>query len=473
MRLLLFFISVFIFSGCMLGPDFKRINTAADLSLNYINPPMGDSAQKQGMNKWWERIDDPVLDAYIDRLLSDNLALKEAGERIIQARETVQIRRGEFLPDLNLDGTGQRSFSAVGGERVYTTSLGVELNTSWEIDLWGRLKRQTESAEAIFNATAFDREALIHSLIAELLNSRVAIAINANLLQLAEKNQKNRKTIYELTKRRHELGVRETTLADVFLAEENYTSVRAEIYQFQRLLAEETYRLDVLLGHAPGHTNPELLHFPLLPPPQDMPVSVPADLLDRRPDLQAAEFRLRAATADVGVAVADLYPAVNLGASFGFSGDDVGNVFTADQLAGSIFGNVMTRLFDGGALRANIRIQESEVRELAATYSSNVLEAMREVETALNAERELAEELENINRSVSSLITAEKLLADRYIQGTISIQELLDTQQRRYTTEQLLLQKQQEKWNTRISLYLALGGDWLGNSTHSLNMSAL
>ncbi len=468
---ILFLLPVFFFSGCMVGPDFKRIETAVDSSQEYLNFPEGIE-KTDSLNAWWQRIDDPVLDSYISELLSGNLALREAGERIIQARETVLIRKGELLPDLNLDTTGQRSFSAIEGERVYTTSLGVELNTSWEIDLWGKLRRQQESAEALFNATSFDREALIHSLIAELLNRRVAIAVNIHLLELAQKNQENRKTIYELTKRRHELGVRETTLADVFLAEENFTSVRAEIFEFQRLLTEEIYRLDVLLGHAPGYTDPAKLHFPLLPPPLDAPVSVPAKLLDRRPDLQAAEFRLQSATAEVGVAVADLYPSVNLGAGIGYSGDEVSNVFTADQLAGSIFGNIMTRLFNGGALRANIRIQESEVRELAASYSNNVLDAIREVETALNAERELTEELVNVNRSVISLKTAEKLLADRYIQGTISLRELLDTQQRRYTTEQLLLQKQREKWSTRISLYLALGGDWLGNSDGSKNMLA-
>lgn len=455
----------------MVGPDFQRIETVADSSPEYLNFP-ADVEQTKSLNAWWQRIDDPLLNSFIDELLKSNLALQEASERILQAQENVLVQRGEFFPDLNADVTTQRSFSEINNERVYTTNLGVELRTSWEVDLWGKLRRQQESAEALFNATAFDREALTHSLIAELLNRRVAIAINIQLLELAQKNVENRKTIYDLTKRRHELGVRETTLADVFLAEENFTSVRAEIFAFQRLLAEETYRLDVLLGNAPGYTDPDKLDFPLLPPPLDVPVSVPAELLDRRPDLQAAEFRLRAATADVGVAVADLYPAVDLGASLGFSGDQPSTLFTADQLAGSIFGNIMTRLFAGGALRANIRIQESEVRELAASYGNSVLEAMREVETALNGERELTVELKNINRSVVSLRTAEGLLADRYIQGTVTLRELLDTQQRRYTTEQLLLQKQQEKWNTRIALYLALGGDWLGNSAHSLNRQA-
>ena len=457
--------SFFLF-GCTVGPDFSRVQTAAQSSTGYVND-FGEAGSSRSMNRWWRSIGDPQFDEYVEQLLADNLALQEAGERIIQARENVRIRRSDSLPVIDVGGDASRSFAPQQGDRVYTTSLGVDLNVSWEVDLWGRLKRSTQSAEALFMASAYDREALIHSLIADLLNRRIAISTNAELLELALRNDENRKKILELTRRRHELGVRDTRLSDVFLAQENATSVRAEVYQFERLLAEESYRFDVLLGQPPGTTQLKQTLFSSLPPPIAIPPSIPADLLDRRPDLRAAESRLKAATADVGVAIGDLYPSLGLGGNLGVIGEDVDSLFTADQLAGSLFGNVLLRVFNGGALRANVRIQESEVRELAAAYSNDVLEAMREVETAVKADRELDEELTNIQLSVSSLRSAEQLLASRYAQGTVSLRELLDTQQRRYSTEQLLLQKQQEKWLTRVSLYLALGGDWFEDTPRS------
>lgn len=458
----------FFVSACTVGPDYKRIETAADRSAGYINA--SDENKKHfTMSKWWERIGDPLLDTYVEQLLGQNLALKEAGERMIQARERVNTERGGYFPTLSADGSASRSFSpglddSFGQtERVYTTSYEAGLNTSWEIDLFGKIRRSVASAEAGFEATVYDREALIHALIADMLNRRIAIAVNKNLLDFAKKNAENRKQIHDLVKRRYDLGVGGTTLADVYLAEENYTTVRAEIHEFERLLADETYRLDLLLGQPPGTTDPLQSDFPLLPPPLDVPVRLPADLLDRRPDLKASELRVKSETADIGVAVADLYPSLSLGGSIGFTGNGTNNLFTAEQLAGSIFASVMTRIFEGGALRANIRIQASEARELAAVYANDVLEAMREVETALKAEQELDRELGNTQRSVDALRRAEQISEDRYVRGIQTLRDLLDTQQRRYSAEQNLLRTQQEKWNTRVSLYLALGGDWLGN----------
>jgi NodT family efflux transporter outer membrane factor (OMF) lipoprotein len=469
-------------SACTLRPDFSRPATSLSNTYPYINIADYDQADK-GMNRWWERLDDPLLNSYIDVLLANNLSLKEASERVIQADERFNIQRGPLLPGIGANASARRSFTPTNSfatptfpgleasQRIYNTNLNTELAVSWQIDLFGRIRQSINAAGAGFVASQYDREALQQSLIADLLNRRVAIAINARLLTLANEVSSNQENLYALVKRRYDLGTRGTQLADVYLAEENFRSVQSDIHVFERQLAAESYRLDSLLGKPPGMTNPLESEFPILPPPQDTATCLPIDLLDRRPDLRASELRLAAADAEIGIAMADLYPRLNLGGTLGVSGNRINNLFTADQLAGSLLLSISSRLFEGGALRANIRLQESEARELSARYNGNVLEALREVETALQAEQELEKELVLVQQSVEAIGKAEAISESRFRQGIASLREYLETQRRRYLVEQNWLRLQQDKWRNRIALYLALGGDWVNDDEKLTSVS--
>lgn len=479
MRFLTAITASMILSACALGPDFMRPLTAGDEQDQFLNEAQTPE-NPQSMNAWWTRINDPLLDTYINDLLAQNLSLKQASERVIQAAERTDIERSALFPNLSGGGSASRQFTPgssfnnglLTSDRIYTNNVNVGLDAAWEIDLFGRIRRSTESARASFRASIYDREALAHSLIADVLERRVAIAVNAELLDLAVQNAQNRKQFYDLVESRYELGASETSASDVLLARENYASVQADIHSFQRLLADEIFALDVLLGQPPGTTNPLVSDFPVLAPPRDVAICVPAALLDRRPDLRASELRVKAANADIGVAIADLYPTLNLAGSLGFSDNEATTaIFNANQLAGSILADITMPLFNAGALRSNVRIQESEARELAAAYAENVLNAMREVESALVAEHQLEAELKNLALATKSLKDAEVIGEDRYKRGVISLTEFLDIQQRRYTIEQSYLRLQQTKWNTRIALYLALGGDWLSEGNNE-NMPA-
>lgn len=451
-------------SACAVGPDFMRPDSPA-ASASRFNNSFDRIGQSSDMNLWWERLGDPVLNDYADKLLRQNLSLQEAGERVIQSRERVTSARGDYAPTLSATTSDTRSFTPTGGQRSYSTAYNASLSASWQIDLFGRIQRSVESANARYEAAQYDYEALTHSLIAQLLNRRVAIAVNKELLDLAQKNYINRKKIYKLVKKRYELGARGTTLSDVYLAEDNYESVYAEVYQFERALMDEIYRLDILLGEMPGTTDPLNSGFSLVAPPMDVAACIPARLLDRRPDLKASELRAKAANANIGVAVADLYPSVNLSGSLGFSGASTNSLFSAQQMAGSLLGSITQRIFEGGKLRSNIALRESEARELALAYSDDVLNAVYEVETRLKSDRDLTDELRSAEKSLKALRNAEELSQKRYIGGIITLEQFLDVQQRRYTAEQSYRRKQQEKWDTRTALYLALGGDWLGDKS--------
>lgn len=465
---ILSFGAALVLSSCAGGGAISLPLFGLNASSQYINASEAlDGKSTPKMAEWWTRIDDPLLAGYVQKLLADNLSLAQASERTIQARENVNIQTGSYFPQISGDVSASRSFTPGAAKRVFTNNYSAGLDTSWEIDLFGKIRNSAGSARYNFDASLYDLEALKHSLIADLTKRRIGVSVQKRLLDLARQNTENRKSFYALVKRRYDLGAQGVSSSDVFLAEDNYTSVQADIFQFERRLAEESYMLDVLLGEMPGTTDPYATEFPMIVPPLDIPVCLPADLIDRRPDLKAAELRLEARKADIGVAVADLYPSVSLGGSAGFTGDTTNNLFTAEQLAGSILGNIVTRIFEGGRLRANIRLQESEAREMAASYAENILNAVREVETSLKADQELAKELQSTKKSVQALQNAVKISGERYSRGIETLQNLLDTEQRSYLQAQEYILTQQARWNARIDLYLALGGDWFGDNRNA------
>ena len=422
--------------------------------------------------RWWESINDPLLNSYIENMLSDNLSLKEAEERIVQAREVVSMRNGARVPTLDIELEHSKSSTpanlSVSSSRTETERWNSGVQVSWQVDLFGRLRKDARASGYRLAAMHSDKEALEHLLIAEVLTRRVAIAINARLLKLSEENLSAKQSIYDLVKRRYDYGTGDGTLYNVYLAEENYLAVYGDIHNFRRQLTEEMYKLDVLLGKPPGSTERDIDNFPLLPPPSGALVCAPASLLDRRPDLQAAEFRITASQADVDVAIASLYPNLTLGASLGYSNDELSGLISGRQFASSLLSQITMPLFRGGVLRSEVRRKNAVVREMAAGYSAMVLNAMREVETALVAEQELSKELVHREKAVNALKHAEVLSETRYKEGLLSLRDVLENKRARYVSEQRWLQTQHARWLSRISLHLALGGRWLDKADDGL-----
>lgn len=455
-----------VLAGCMAGPDYERPAGATALPAEFRNPadPARTGTPVTSMAPWWEQIEDPGFATDAQTLLRDNLSLMAATERVAQAEARLAIQQGGNRPAVAAGGGGGRGFNPnpIGPqpERIYADTFSADLSVGWTMDLFGRVRRSIEAGEAGFAASMADREALTQLLMAELLNRRVSVATNRQLLELAEQNVRNRDLLYRLVRQRYETGARGAQLADVYLAEDSATSVRAEVAELQRVLTDEIYRLDVLLGRQPGSVEVDTASFPLLSPPPPAPDAVPAELLDRRPDLRASDLRARAANANVGVAVADLYPSFQITGRIGGSSDTIDNLLSSEQLAGSLLGSINQQLFAGGALRANVDLQAAAAREAAAVYAGDVLEALREVESALQADRRVAEQLAHQTKSLAALRQAERLNRQRYRDGLITLQAYLEIEQRRYRTEQTWVRLQQQRWSTRVALYLALGGDW-------------
>ena len=316
-------------------------------------------------------------------------------------------------------------------------------------------------------ATQYDQEALKHSLIAELVTKHIAIATYQKLLSITQKSIDNRQQVLNLVKRRYNGGVASTTTGDMYAAQSALTSAKADAQDFKRILNENLYAIDVLLGQTPGTTKIDNQNLTTFPSKIDVAQCLPMDLLDRRPDLKSSALRLQASKLGIDVAVADLYPTTSIAGSLGFNSTDDSQFFTAEKLAGSLLGAITTRLFEGGKLRSNVRLKEAEAREMSLSYSETVLNAMTEVETALMANDHLNQQVKHQKQSLHALRKSENFTKNRYDNGLQTMHNYLDIQQSRYLAEQGLYQLYQSRWNNLIALYLALGGDWFNNEQTS------
>jgi len=480
-------------TACTVGPDYRRIETPASGLHPFYNTPddIGRIISGNQFSRWWRRMNDSWLEDSVELLLADNLQLKEAAARIRKAWAQLGIARGSMLPSLSASGSARRGFQGIGSdastsgtagkgneqsldvidaaslqrsesERIYFTQLEAGLSTSWQVDLFGGLERRSAAARLNYLASLANAEALVHSLISELARRRIALATLQQRIDLLREAEENRKLTLNIVERRYRRGVADTSATDVYLARENLAAATSQIPDLQRRIRQELHMLDVLLGRSPGRTTENEIHIPPLQPPGQVPPGLPAQLIDRRPDLRANELRLAASVEQVGVAVADLYPDLSLTGSISLRDEKLSTFVDSANFFGAIVGDIMVRLFQGGRLRADIDLQEAEVRELAAAYAGDVLAALEEVETALSNGRYLSEQLDDVGDRLHNARKAAWRLTEQYHRGLVPLLDMLVAERRRFAAEQDYLLVAQAAWNNRIALYLALGGDWLG-----------
>lgn len=456
-------------SACTVGPDYARPESlAALLGLDRAQAPEEFTAVPESpapvletLSAWWTRLGDPDLEPLVAEMLAGNRDIAAAAARVQQAQAQLDNTGAALWPSLDLAPSASRSFTTnTAGNRTYTDSYSVGTTLSWQADLFGRLRSAERANAASFAASEADWLGLIHTQIATLVRTRVALATLSRRLEATRAIAESRRATLRAVERRYRAGLEATNAVDLRSARENYTSALADIPALENDLAAATTALDLLLGRVPTAAQVAPNTLANVPPPRDVPLGVPAALLDRRPDLRAAEFRLMAATANVGVAIADLFPNLTLTGSLSSTAASAGNLFNAATLAGSLAAQIAQPLFDGGARRATVRQREAAVDEQAALYAGAILTAFKEVEDALTAERKSGERLEQLDATLKEVKLAEQSAFDRFRRGIGTYERLLETQRRLQTVEQTLLIEQQNKWNARIDLILALGGDW-------------
>ena len=461
--------SVAFVAGCMVGPKYSRPKTAADESTGYVRSRehSTDVNDLEQTNRWWERFGDPTTATLVEKVLENNYDLQAAAARVLQAQAALAEARGRQWPDVSYNlgrDRSKRSFNLGGGPfgggrfSVMSTTWSQDISVSYLLDLFGKLKHAGRAAWADLLAAQANEHTLINSIIATVVKARIDIATIQRRLSIAKANTQSRQDTLEIVERRYSRGL--VGPVDVRLARENLEAAKALEPNIELSLARAHHALDVLLARPPGTSEYLPETFADLPDLEPVPIGVPASLLDRRPDVRATEFALRAANERIGVSVAQLFPDLSLTANYGASADRWRDIWEHYSETYSALLRLAQPIFKGGQIHAQIDAAKARYAELAANYAGTVLSAMQEVEDALVSEKMLQTQLEHTQRRLSEAKNAEELSGQRYQRGVESILALLESERRRRMAEEELTILKGQIWTTRVNLYLALGGDW-------------
>jgi NodT family efflux transporter outer membrane factor (OMF) lipoprotein len=353
------------------------------------------------------------------------------------------------------------------------TTYGHDISISYITDLFGKLKRARRASAARLLSAKYNQRAVIQAVAAQVVRGRIAVATQQRLLAIAQSNIASWEQSLKVIERRYRQGV--TDSLDVYLARENLAQALAAEKEILRALAAAVHSVEVLVSVRPGSSavwEDTLLDMPV---PESVPVGIPADLLDRRPDILAAEAQLKASVEDIGVSIAGLYPDLTLTGSGGYRSDNFDALFDREGEVYSFIMQVTAPIWQGGRLRADVAAAEARMQEAAADYENVILRALKEVEDALVSEQMLYEQIAYLEERVEHAYQAEELAQSRYSKGLEKIILVLETERRRRIAENELVLARSELFNTRVNLFLAIGGDWqigeqlVGNNGDSVN----
>ena len=446
------------------GPDYSVPSAPvpsayrdADASAWKIASP-DDSASR---GEWWKVFGDPALDALETRALDANQDLKAAAARVDQARAAAGLAHSSYWPQLALNSSvahGRTSGTTDNAApQLETTTQQASVNVSWELDLFGRVRRLNESARADADASAALFESFRLSLAAEVAVNYFSLRAFDREIALVQQTTALRHRALDLVSAREKNGAAGDL--DVARAETELASVEAEAAALANRRAATQNALAILLG-VPGSD------FALTPSPNvestpaAVPAGLPASLLERRPDIAAAERTLAAAYARIGVAKAAFFPAISLTGGAGYASADLDRLFTADSRVWSIGPSLYLPIFQGGRNRANLARSRAAFDESVAIFRQRVLVAFREVQDALSATQFLATQAAAQERALDSAHRAARLAQTRYDAGFVTYFEVIDAQRTSLALERANTQLIAQRLNNEVALIKALGGGW-------------
>ncbi|GAB2717828.1 efflux transporter outer membrane subunit [Halomonas garicola] len=452
-----------VLTGCAVGPDYKAPQAETDAEFNQLRRDAGLTAgQPTELSRWWTTLDDPALNQLIDQAVTSNLDLRAAASRLRQVRALRNVAEGDRFPTLDASGGAQRSRSSenVSGSDDLTTELySAGFDAGWELDLFGRVARSVEAAEADVDAAAESRRDILVSVLAEVALNYVEARSFQERLRIARDNLESQSETFDLIESRHAAGLVQDI--DLERARSNVETTRSSIPQLATRLERARNRLAMLLGEKPGALDDVFTQAKSVPNPQlEVAIGVPADLLRRRPDIRRAERMLAAETARVGVATAELYPKLRLNGSVGLEALSGGSLFESASRTFGIGSVVSWPLFSGGQVRNRIEAQ-SEVQEQAyISWKSAVLGALEDVDNAVTAYANEQIRYASLQSAAKSATRAATLARSRYDAGVADFIEVLDADREQLAAQDALAASNAEITTNLIRLYKALGGGW-------------
>jgi multidrug efflux system outer membrane protein len=447
-------------AGCMVGPDYRRPEVPVPSAYRYEPKAVAPAPDLE----WWKGFGDPALDGYIVEALEHNKNLQVAVANVEQAAGILTTTRSPLFPQLSYQGQATRQrFSEQGPTRLSSfvenpiTSYQVLAGASWEIDLWGRVRRQTEAARANLLATDDARRGVVLSLVASVATTYLQLLGYDEQLAVAQRTLDTYGQSVRLYELQNQYG--QVSKMQVEQARSQYETAAAQIPAIRTQIAQTENALAVLLGRNPGPIargkKLDALALPAVPP------GLPSELLERRPDLMQAESQLVAANAQIGAAKAQYFPAISLTGALGSVSTQLSNLFKGPSGVWSYGGSIVGPIFTGGAIAGQVAQAEAGQRAALANYELAIQNAFADVENALAANANLGEQLEAQKRLVRALSEYARLARLQFDGGYTSYTTVLQAEQQLFPSELNLAAIRAQLYASLAGIYKALGGGWV------------
>jgi outer membrane protein, multidrug efflux system len=450
-----------LLSGCLVGPNYHRpavdapaaYRAASDSESVISSPSLGDE-------RWWDVFQDPVLQQLIRAALQENYDVRIAASRVLQAQAQLAITRANQFPMVSagVEPFSERNPKISSSFPSYEANAGeVDLSVVWNLDFWGKYRRQTEAARASLLASQWGHRAVLTSVVSNVAADYFTLRELDLELEVSKKTLAARQNSLHLTNVLANHGSASTL--DVRQSEQLVYTAAETIPDLERQIAQEENALSILLGRDPGPL-PRGRSLTEQPNPPTIPVGLPSELLERRPDIREAEAQLVAANAEIGVAKAAYFPSISLTGTAGYESFALNNLFTHSQRMWNGAASLTQPIFAGGAIRSGVRLAEAQEREMLLTYQQTIINAFREVSNSLVAYQKGREFREQQELLTAAAEDGDRLSKVLYQHGGASFLQVLTSETNEFSAVLNLAQAQLNERLALVQLYSALGGGW-------------
>jgi multidrug efflux system outer membrane protein len=453
-------------SGCVVGPNYKRPDVAVPTSFRAPEPLPEEKAASLADLKWFDVFHDEQLQALIRTALAGSYDLRDAVTRVEQARANLGVARSNQLPQLN--ATGSMNVTRISrGSFTIPDSIPLQQNInygqaglnllSFELDIWGRLRRATEAARANLLNAEENRKAVVSTLVSDVTSDYLQLRELDYQLEISERTLQNRQEFLKLTQARQAGGV--ATLLDLWQAEQLVDTAAASIPTLKQQIEQSENQISLLLGQNPEtiKRGRSLLEQDLSP---EVPPGLPSALLERRPDIRAAEQALVAANANIGVAKAAYFPQISLSGLVGGESSQLTSLFSAPNRTWNFVPQITQPIFAGGRIKSNVRLAKAQYDQAEVAYEKAIQTAFREVSDALIAHERTRESRLEQEKLVKALENRKRAAYVRYQGGVDTLLNALDADNDLFQAELTLAQTRYSELASVVQLYKALGGGW-------------
>lgn len=445
-------------SGCMMGPDYFRPPVDAPAGWRLSDQGARDLAN----TAWWEQFNDSVLNDLVAAALRENKDLLIASARIDEFAGRYGITRSQMYPQVGIGADAARQRNTIAGTNTKDTysTYDAFLGASWEIDLWGKIRRQSEAARAQIVASEEGRQGVILTLVSSVAGAYINLRDLDRQLEIATSTANTRAASYKLFQDRYAGGV--ISLLELSQNRSQYEEALASIPALEKAIAQQENALSVLLGRNPGPMPRGKSIDDLVSPA--IPEGLPSSLLERRPDLREAEQNLIAANAQIGAAKAAYYPSISLTGLLGVASTDLSDLFSGPSKIWQYGGSIGLPIFTGGLLAGQVQVAEAQQQQALFSYQKAIQNAFREVNDALIDQDRTRAQLASQSQQVASLQQYAEMARLRYDNGYTSYIEVLDAERSLFNAQLQYTQTQQTQLQASINLYKAMGGGWVAEA---------